>query len=230
MYNESFGDSETLARHLAEGSALFTLLGRVLYGVPDRELFSHLADDRVFEEVPFLESGRYEEAQGLLLAWTDACDVPFSEEDYHDLSAEYTRLFAGVRKVLAPPWESVYFNKERMVFQRQTFEVRALYAKYGLEVSDLSHEPDDHLAYELMFTGYLMKQAEEQIHLKDYESARRILADAVSFVVCHPLGWIDRWHAAVKRESSLNFYLGYASLVEAAFGQVEHDYSVFCAS
>ena len=42
------------------------------------------------------------------------------------------------------------------MFQHQTFEVRAMYAKHGLEVDLISREPDDHLAYELMFLGHLL--------------------------------------------------------------------------
>lgn len=31
-----------------------------------------------------------------------------------------------------------------------------MYAKHGLEVDLISREPDDHLAYELMFLGHLL--------------------------------------------------------------------------
>ncbi len=82
----------------------------------------------------------------------------FRRKNFHDLSAEYTRLFVGTRRVVAPLWESVYFNKDRMVFQHETFEVRAMYARYGLRVDNFSHEPDDHLA-ELLFLGHVLGMA-----------------------------------------------------------------------
>ena len=81
-----------------------------------------------------------------------------------------------------------------------------MYAKHGLEVDLISREPDDHLAYELMFLGHL-------------------LVDAVSFTVCHPLSWVPQWRDTVHRHSSNDFYCGYAALVEVALRQVEDDLS-----
>jgi TorA maturation chaperone TorD len=53
-----------------------------------------------------------------------------SDEAFQELRVDHTRLFVGVGKVLAPPWESVYFNEDRMVFQKQTLEVSPRVSKF----------------------------------------------------------------------------------------------------
>lgn len=214
------------ADRIREAAVLFTLLGRVFHGVPDRELMAGLADERAFDEVPFVEGEAAEEALRDLRQWNDGCTVPFSEDDFHGLSAEYTRLFVGGKRVIAPMWESVYFNKDRMVFQHQTFEVRAMYARYGLRVDAFSHEPDDHLAYELLFIGRVLGTAADDLAAGESDAACEELADAVSFTVCHPLAWVPRWRALVEEKDRCGFYRGYARLVEAALRQMEAEFAV----
>lgn len=223
------GDDELRATVLDEASALFTLLGRLFHGVPDRTLIAGVVDERIFDEVPFVTGADADAARERLVAWTGRCALPFSDDDFHALSADYTHLFVGARRVLAPMWESVYFNKDRMVFQHQTFEVRAAYARYGLEVDTLSHEPDDHLAYELLFVGRLCQLAAEAVRQGDAVGADRIVADAVSFAVCHPMTWVPQWREAIERHARCDFYRGYAALVDAALHQLEGELGGACA-
>ena len=126
-------------------------------------------------------------------------------------------------------WESVYFNKDRMVFQSQTFEVRRAYARYGLEVDALSHEPDDHLAYELLFIGRLCHMGAEAARRGDTSETDRVVADAVSFAVCHPMTWVPQWRESVERHARCDFYRGYAALVDAALRQLEGELGSACA-
>ena len=214
-------EPKNAAEQARAASVLFTLLGRVIHGVPDSELLTALANERAFDEVPFVEGEESEQALKMLAAWNDGCSVPFSEKDFHDLSAEYTRLFVGTRRVVAPLWESVYFNKDRMVFQHETFEVRAMYARYGLRVDNFSHEPDDHLAYELLFLGHVLGMAPYDAEAGRHSDAAAKYADAVSFVVCHLLTWVPKWRALVQDHAQSDFYRGFSLLVEAALRQTE---------
>ena len=209
------------AQMFEEGAALFTLLGRMLYGVPDRELFASAADLRIFDEIPFVPADRCAEARALLTKWADGCATPFAEEDFEAIRVEYTRLFVGFRKVLAPVWESVYFNRDRMVFQRQTFKVRELYARYGLEVDGLSHEPDDHLAYELLFVARLFEICRQQCEEHDETALDATLADLEYFVTHHPLMWVPMWCPLVEEQAHSDFYRGYALLVLEALKYIE---------
>ena len=206
---------------LEEGALLFTLLGRTLHGLPDRAFLSELVRQRVFEEIPFLSPDSAEPARKLLMQWTECCEEHLSDGDFENIKAEYTRLFVGFRRVIAPLWESVYFNRDRMVFQQQTFQVRAMYTKYGLEVDAKGHEPDDHLSYELLFIARLFDICAE--HLRKGEDAlfNENLSDLRSFILCHPLTWVPKWNKLVQKEASTDFYRGYALLVESSLNQSE---------
>ena len=92
-----------------------------------------------------------------------------------------------------------------------------MYAKHGLEVDLISREPDDHLAYELMFLGHLLARGVGFFEQGESGKMRETLVDAVSFTVCHPLSWVPQWRDTVHR--------GYAALVEVALRQVEDDLS-----
>lgn len=206
---------------LEEGALLFTLLGRTLHGLPDRAFMSELVNQRVFEEVPFLPADVAEPGLSLLMKWTEECGDELSQDDFECIRAEYTRLFVGFRRVVAPLWESVYFNRDRMVFQKQTFQVRAMYTKYGLEIDSFGHEPDDHLAYELLFIAHLCNRCAEFVQTEEEDALAKTVADLISFTLCHPLSWVSKWSKTVQQEASTDFYRGYALLVESALHEVE---------
>ena len=121
--------------------------------MPDSELLTALANERAFDEVPFVEGEEGEQALKMLAAWNDGCSVPFSEKDFHDLSAEYTRLFVGTRRVVAPLWESVYFNKPPWCSSMRPSRCVPCTLVTVCAWIISPHEPDDHLAYELLFLG-----------------------------------------------------------------------------
>ena len=69
---------------------------------------------------------------------------------------DYLRLFVGLGMPLAPPWESTWANDARLLFQRETLDVRYWYRSAGLELARLHHDPDDHIGLELEFVGLLL--------------------------------------------------------------------------
>lgn len=71
-------EPKNAAEQARAASVLFTLLGRVIHGVPDSELLTALANERAFDEVPFVEGEESEQALKMLAAWNDGCSVPFS--------------------------------------------------------------------------------------------------------------------------------------------------------
>jgi TorA maturation chaperone TorD len=65
------------------------------------------------------------------------------------LKSEYTALMIGPAKLPAPPWESAYLTRERIIFQESTLKVRRAYQKYQFLPANYPYEADDHLALEL---------------------------------------------------------------------------------
>ena len=71
-----------------------------------------------------------------------------NEDESRELEYEFNRLFVGPDVISAPPFASVYLEKEPQLMGHSTLEVRELYLGLGLAVPE-GGNPDDFLPYEL---------------------------------------------------------------------------------
>lgn len=199
---------------LLEGEyCLYSLLGGIFLNTPEKDFLGSLADNRLFDDMPFgTENPEMKECFVQLQTWNDSCAHPFSDEDLEALSLDYTRLFVGLSKVPAPPWESVYFNRERMVFQQQTMDVRQWYRRYHLQVESYQHEPDDHMGSELLFVGHLSRLAKEAFENGAIEEGRELLCDQTRFITEHPGRWGERWADLIADTAQSRFYVACSQL------------------
>ena len=148
------------------------------------------------------------------------------DSEFKELKADYTRLFVGVGKVLAPPWESVYFNEDRMIFQKQTLEVRNWYRRFGLELENLHKEPDDHIGLEMSFIAYMAELGIKALEEQD-EEKYQLLNDAKrQFLSEHLLQWGPTWCALVKENAKTDFYRGLSYLTMGALLAIADQYDV----
>lgn len=196
---------------------LFGLLSRVLRSNPEREWFQALIADDVFSESP-LEKDHADINTGLRLLqkWGRENKNGISDEQIIALKADYTRLFVGVGKPVSPPWESVYFNEDRLIFQDQTLQVREWYRRFGLESEKLYKEPDDHIGLELSFLAHLAKQGLVALDENDMPKLEKILQAQRQFISEHLLKWISRWHNLINKHAATDFYLGIAHLTHGS--------------
>jgi TorA maturation chaperone TorD len=193
---------------------LFGLLGKILYAEPDKTWLQSLVAQDVFAEIPFGEE-KSESAKGLelLQKWSHESGASLSDISFDELRADYMRLFVGIGKVLAPPWESVYFNDARMVFQVQTLQVRDWFHRYGVETEKLHQEPDDHIGLELTFLSHLAMLGLQAIDEKDDIKFEQVLEAQRQFLIEHPLKWVPEWCKLVGEKANTDFYRGLALLV-----------------
>ena len=119
----------------------------------------------------------------------------FGPVDAEAVEQDYLRLFVGLGTPLAPPWESAWASDARLLFQRETLDVRYWYRSAGLEVARLHREPDDHIGLQLEFVGLLLERDEEGDRQTAAEFARE-----------HPLAWAERWVQAVRDNARDAFY------------------------
>lgn len=196
---------------------LFGLLSRVTRSNPDREWFQALIAEEVFSESPLagnhvdIDKGLY-----LLQKWGRENKNGISDEQLIALKADYTRLFVGTGKPVSPPWESVYFNEDRLIFQGQTLQVREWYRRFGLESEKLYKEPDDHIGLELSFLAHLAKQGLLALDENDVPKFERFLQAQRQFISEHLLKWISRWHELIKKHATTDFYCGIAYLTHGS--------------
>jgi putative dimethyl sulfoxide reductase chaperone len=195
---------------------LLGLLARALYEEPNRAWLEELVTGQVFSESPF-GADQPEIVRGLeiLQQWSRSQAGGMSKQTFDELKMDYTKLFIGLDTLPTAPWESVYFNRERLVFQEQTLQVREWYARFDLQIERLNREPDDHIGLELSFLANLASLALQAIQ-QDPNSVESLLQAQRTFLTEHLLRWGPAWAKLVKQHAETDFYRGVAHLTHGA--------------
>ena len=211
---KSVYSTEDWIEALTGESLLLDLLGKILYTAPDREWIEALLQGDLFSEVPFGdEQPLVQQGSQMMQAWCQKNQVPLSDQILANLQEDYLRLFIGLEKVLAPVWESVYFNEEHLVFQEQTLQVRRWYQRYGVEIERLHQEPDDHIALELMFVAHLAQYSLESLERGDEDEFEASLAAQRQFLSEHLLRFAPAWYRLVETHAATDFYRAVGRLI-----------------
>ena len=130
-------------------------------------------------------------------------------EKADELRIDFTRLFTGPGSSLAPPYESVYLGREKILFEAPTFDVRNIYRKFHLRIRSLNKIPDDHISCELAFLSEICSRFSDVSNNEASDSA-----DALrSFLESHILLWSDMFIDRVMEHARSDFYQGIALLL-----------------
>ena len=191
---------------LANRLYLYSLLHKTFGRDPDGELIALLCTDTTASAFALLsaEKGDPLDRIGPFLksVGAKAADTGFLAE----LRDEYTRLFVGPDKLVAPPWESVYRGEDAMLFQEVTLEVRETYRGFGLLPEGYPHVADDSLALELAFMSKLAERAMEDLHSGDEEGLDRLLESSGDFLKRHLLLWVPKFLERMQKASTQLLY------------------------
>lgn len=114
-----------------------------------------------------------------------------------DLTWEYRRLFVAPGPKAAPPWGSVYTDRESVVFGEATLALRQWMRARGVRRLGQEAEPEDHVGTMLSLMAWLARERPEL--LDEY------LAD-------HLLPWAPHFLAIVEEQAGHPFYRGLAAL------------------
>jgi TorA maturation chaperone TorD len=200
---------------------LLNMLGRIFYTYPtndERTWLQSLIDQDIFSEAPFAaEKDETKAGLKLLQNWAKQ---GLSNEIFEGLQADYTRLFIGPGKVIAAPWESVYFNEERLTFQEQTLEVRNWYRRFGLETEKIYREPDDHIGLELLFLSQLATLGIQALNEQDDARFEELWSAQRDFHQQHLGAWALTWCGLVEGNARTDFYKGLATLNRGALSEL----------
>ncbi|MGB3714837.1 MAG: molecular chaperone TorD family protein, partial [Candidatus Promineifilaceae bacterium] len=146
--------------------------------------------------------------------------VEMSDEVFHALKADYTRLFIGPGQVLAPPWESVFVKEGRMIFQEVTLQVRDWYRRYDLQTVKLYEEPDDHIGLELTFLAHLAGLGLAALKKQDDVEFAAVVEAQRGFLSEHVLRWTPIWCDQVGVYCRTDFFRGIALVVRGALAEM----------
>ncbi len=208
---------DCLKTMLTGESLLFGLIGRALYREPDSSWLDELITEGVFDEAPFGEDlPEIQQGLEMLQLWSEKNRKGVSPADFKRLKEEHLRLFVGIDKIPAPPWESVYFSEKRLTFQQQTFQVREWYNRFGLQLERIDQEPDDHIGLEMVFVAQLAILAVKAASEGKQETVAEFIQAQRDFLTDHLLLWGPVWAKVVKKEAVTEFYCGLAHLTHGA--------------
>lgn len=192
----------------------YDFLRRAFLKEPDEaylQLFINKED--VISGFPFVEEHQFistgiEEIQNYFHK-----ENPFTKVTYENLHWDYTRLFIGPNTLPAPPWESAYLNEERLLFQKETLQVRRAYLAYHFLPKYVGLEADDHIGLELDFMYQLSKFATEKYQQRELDKLQKSMNDQQQFLENHLLKWIPMFCRDVVDHADTDFYIGMAHIL-----------------
>ena len=187
-------------------SLTLSVLGKLLYTYPDNVFLNKIKNTELFDEIPYeSQSAEFVKGRELLAEWQT------SDGMYGELISDYQDLFVGVKdKVKTPAWESVYVSPDPVMFGESTLNVRLWYDKYGLEIKNIRHEPDDHMGIELIFWGHLVRTEPDE---------------ADRFFTKHISLWYERFFSSMAANAITSFYKGLALILYGICSDISRDIS-----
>lgn len=198
--------NERLIVHQARQS-IYALLQRLYQDAPDASLLEWLAAERPFASFPV----RLDDEASAALEQIDAAVGAVAPEQ---LRADFRKLFVGPGPMDAPPWESVYRNDEHLLFDQHTLQVRAFYARHGMEFVRLNEMPEDAIAIELEFMQVLTERLAQAVESGDQEAERLLLDEQIAFLRKHLLIWVPQFVTLCQHRAATAFYSGLATILK----------------
>lgn len=114
-----------------------------------------------------------------------------------DLSLAYQYLFIGPNDLPAPPWGSVYLDKESVIFGDSLLTLRDFLTARQIEFVHTQNEPEDHLGLMFMLAAYLAETKPEWL---------------AEFLSRHFLTWAYRCLDLIAAQTDYPFYRAMALL------------------
>ena len=185
---------------------LYSLMHKLFGREPDAELLNILTEEHTGEAFALLseeEKDIMDRTEIFLKEVREEKQNPAFLEEAKD---EYTRLFIGPASLVAPPWESVYGQKDAMLFQESTLEVRNTYRQFGLIPEGYPHVADDSLALELHFMALLAQRSLDAFYAGKNDDLSADLSGSADFLKKHLLVWVPKFLERMKGARSSVLY------------------------
>jgi TorA maturation chaperone TorD len=128
------------------------------------------------------------------------------ETEIEQLKIDYSRLFVGPFKLLAPPYGSVYLEGGRRVMGDSTLDAQKRYREVGLDISGDIEKVPDHIAIELEFMYYLIFKEIEALGYSDFENAIDYLEKQQGFLEDHLGVWAPKLADEMEKNARTEFY------------------------
>lgn len=136
--------------------------------------------------------------------------------DEEELKAAHAGLFIGPFDLAAPPYGSIYLEKNRRVMGDSTVAVQKIYRAAGLSLE--VPEAPDHIALELEFMHFLCTGEAGAAARDDQDEALALAATQSRFLFTYLAPWVTEFCAAIRKGTSYGFYTSLADCLEEFIG------------
>lgn len=128
------------------------------------------------------------------------------EDDGESLKWEYRRLFVGPQALPAPPWGSVYTDRDCVVFGESTLALRSWMRARGVQRLSDEKTPEDHIGLVLAMAGWLAAEKPELVG---------------EFLRLHVLPWSGHMLDELESAAEHPFYEGLAAIANASLAGMQ---------
>nr|WP_241698291.1 molecular chaperone TorD family protein [Flaviflexus huanghaiensis] len=129
-------------------------------------------------------------------------------ESVSDIRRDHNLLYGVTATAKVPPYESVHRNQDRLVFDKETLEVRAEYRKLGLQAPKLNQEPDDHIGLEFNFIAQSCLRSLDALDQGSTTDASRYYGIGAVFMHQHINEWVPQMLEQAAEAAETHFYSG----------------------
>ena len=160
-------------------------------------------------EWPFVDPADAFRALSLMVDGLGGADISESEEEFtadDALVDEYRRLFIGPAPKPAPPWGSVYTDRDCVVFGESTLALRAWLSEKGIVRMSDERTPEDHIGLMLALMSYI---------------ARTQTGDLVEYLQLHLLPWSSHFLQELSAAAEHPFYRGLSELTNMSLSGIQ---------
>jgi len=134
------------------------------------------------------------------------------EASLDKLEVEYTRLFVNAYpRIPAPPYSSVYLDKDRQVWGPSTAQAGRFYEEAGLSPSEDFADIPDHISAELEFISYLILE-QQKLRPEGTAAGQDTVEIEGRFLADHFLKWVAQFLNQVVKSTENTFYGAIAHL------------------
>ena len=169
---------------------------------PAFEAMAALDAEAAAAEWPFADG---DEAHAALRLMVDGLAAGAEDEA---LVWEYRRLFVGPAPKPAPPWGSVYTDRECVVFGASTLELRRWMRGRGIARLADDRTPEDHIGLMLALMAWLSRNQPEDLGVYLQE---------------HLLTWSSHFLEQLAEAAAHPFYEGLARLTKASLEGIQEE-------
>ena len=173
--------------------------------VPAIKAFAALDVDAAAEEWPFVEA---DDARGALALMKEGAQAGAQSDE---VVWEYRRLFVGPAPKPAPPWGSVYTDRECVVFGGTCLELRQWMREVGIERLGDEKDPEDHIGLMLLLVAWIAEHRPE------------VLEDCLRL---HVLPWSSHLLEELEDAAEQPLYKGVARLARMSLEGMQEAFGI----